>query len=150
MSDIKDNLRRLVLSLSEDEVHAVLAIVQSSMVEETGDVTCGTVPNGLTKADCKRLIKTMREKQSAAPASVQPADLRGAVHHLWTGRKTEGDVDRFYSGHGDAWQLLCHYDPHERDGSYHALCLSVLCVPCGAHVVFFVSDPLRAGKAGQP
>lgn len=39
MSDIKDNLRRLVLSLSEDEVHAVLAIVQSSMVEETGDVT---------------------------------------------------------------------------------------------------------------
>lgn len=71
MSDIKDNLRRLVLSLSEDEVHAVLAIVQSSMVEETGDVTCGTVPNGLTKADCKRLIKTMREKQSAAPASVQ-------------------------------------------------------------------------------
>ena len=34
--------------------------------------------------------------------------------------------------------------------SYHALCLSVLCVPCGAHVVFFVSDPLRAGKAGQP
>lgn len=70
MSDIKDNLRRLVLSLSEDEVHAVLAIVQSSMVEETGDVTCGTVPNGLTKADCKRLIKTMCEKQSAAPASV--------------------------------------------------------------------------------
>ena len=41
MSDIKDNLRRLVLSLSEDEVHAVLAIVQSSRVEETGDVTCG-------------------------------------------------------------------------------------------------------------
>lgn len=67
MSDIKDNLRRLVLSLSEDEVHAVLAIVQSSRVEETGDVTCGTVPDGLTKADCKRLIKTMREKQSAAP-----------------------------------------------------------------------------------
>ena len=80
MSDIKDNLRRLVLSLSEEEVHAVLAIVQSSMVEETGDVTCGTVPNGLTKADCKRLIKTMREKQSGAPASVQQTGQRAITH----------------------------------------------------------------------
>ena len=85
MSDIKGNLRRLVLSLSEDEVHAVLAIVQSSRVEETGDVTCGTVPDGLTKADCKRLIKTMREKQSAAPASVQQTGQRAITHirNVW-------------------------------------------------------------------
>ena len=85
MSDIKDNLRRLVLSLSEDEVHAVLAIVQSSRVEETGDVTCGTAPDGLTKADCKRLIKTMREKQSAAPASVQQTGQRAITHirNVW-------------------------------------------------------------------
>ena len=85
MSDIKDELRRQVLSLSEDEVRIVLAVVQSLRVEETGDVKCRTVPNGLTKADCKRLIKTMRENQSGAPASVQQTGQRAITHirNVW-------------------------------------------------------------------
>ena len=80
MSDIKDNLRRLGLFLSEDEVHAVLAIAQSLRVEETGDVIYGTAPDGMTKANCKRLIKAMREKQSGAPVSVQQTGQRAITH----------------------------------------------------------------------
>lgn len=85
MSDIKNDLRRQVLSLNKDETYVVLAIVQSLRVKETGDAICGTVPDGMTKADCKRLIKTMREKQSGAPASMQQTGQRAITHirNVW-------------------------------------------------------------------
>lgn len=81
MSNIKDELRRLILSCSGDELFVALAIMQSQRIEKSSDVRCRTAPDGLTKADCKRLIKMIRAKQSCADVQVQQTGQR-AINHI--------------------------------------------------------------------
>ena len=85
MSNIKDQVRRQILSLDKDDVLIVTAILQSLRIEKSSDVKYRSVPDAVTKADCKRLIKTMREKQSGAPASVQQTGQRAITHirNVW-------------------------------------------------------------------
>ena len=63
MSDIKDNLYSQILSLNENEVRIFLALMQDKLLEESAAVPDITPPEGMTKADCKRLIKSIRTKQ---------------------------------------------------------------------------------------
>lgn len=71
MSNIKDKLYRLILSCSGDELLVAIAITQSQCIGKSSDVRCRTAPDGLTKADCKRLIKMVRAKQSCTDVQVQ-------------------------------------------------------------------------------
>ena len=80
MSDIKDNLYSQILSLNENEVRIFLALMQDKLLEESAAVPDITPPEGMTKADCKRLIKSIRTKQPYAPASVQQTGQRAITH----------------------------------------------------------------------
>ena len=89
MSDIKDNLYSQILSLNENEVRIFLALMQDKLLEESAAVPDITPPEGMTKADCKRLIKSIRTKQpyadartqqSGSPASVQQTGQRAITH----------------------------------------------------------------------
>ena len=69
MNDIRNEVRRQILSLSEDELLVATAVLR---MKGTGDVDkYGTVPEGLTKAHCKRLIQAMRSKCTTESASVR-------------------------------------------------------------------------------
>ena len=68
MSDIKDNLYSQILSLNENEARIFLALMQDKLLEESAAVPDITPPEGMTKADCKRLIKSIRTKQPYADA----------------------------------------------------------------------------------
>ena len=85
MSNIKDQVRRQILSLDKDEVLIVTAVLQSLRIEKSSAVKYRCVPDAVTKADCKRLIKTMRAKQSGAPSSVQQTGQRAITHirNVW-------------------------------------------------------------------
>ena len=76
MSDIKDNLYSQILSLNENEVRIFLALMQDKLLEES---------EGMTKADCKRLIKSIRTKQPYADARTQQYSLRVISHirNVW-------------------------------------------------------------------
>ena len=72
MNDIRNEVRRQILSLSEDELLVATAILLSLRMKGIGNVDkYGTVPEGLTKAHCKRLIKAMRSKCTTESASVR-------------------------------------------------------------------------------
>ena len=75
MSDIKDNLYSQILSLNENEVRIFFALMQDKLLEESAAVPDITSPEGMTKADCKRLIKSIRTKQRYADARTQQYSL---------------------------------------------------------------------------
>ena len=81
MSDIKDNLYSQILSLNENEVRIFLALMQDKLLEESAAVTDTTPPSGMTKADCKRLIRSIRAKQPYPDAHVQQYSQR-AIDHI--------------------------------------------------------------------
>mgnify|MGYP006933255935 FL=1 len=85
MSDIKDNLYSQILSLNENEVRIFLALMQDKLLEESAAVPDITPPEGMTKADCKRLIKSIRTKQPYADARTQQYSLRVISHirNVW-------------------------------------------------------------------
>lgn len=85
MSDIKDNLYSQILSLNENEVRILLALMQDKLLEESAAVPDITPPEGMTKADCKRLIKSIRTKQPYADARTQQYSLRVISHirNVW-------------------------------------------------------------------
>ena len=82
MSDIKDNLYSQILSLNENEVRIFLALMQDKLLEESAAVPDITEPEGMTKADCKRLIKSI---QPYADARTQRYSLRVISHirNVW-------------------------------------------------------------------
>ena len=81
MSDIKDNLYSQILSLNENEVRIFLALMQDKLLEESTAVPDITPPEGMTKADCKRLIKSIRTKQPYADARTQPYSSTSKAQH---------------------------------------------------------------------
>ena len=81
MSKIKDELYRLILSCSGDELLVAFAIMQSQCIEKFSDVRYRTAPDGLTKSHCKRLIKMIRTKQSCADVQVQQIGQQ-AIDHI--------------------------------------------------------------------
>ena len=85
MSDIKDNLYSQILSLNENEVRIFLALMQDKLLEESTAVPDITPPEGMTKTDCKRLIKSIRTKQPYAAARTQQYSLRVISHirNVW-------------------------------------------------------------------
>lgn len=85
MNDIKEHLYKQILSLNKNEVHIFLALMQDALTEEYGTVTDTAPPSGMTKADCKRLIKSIRAKQPYADARIQQYSLRVISHirNVW-------------------------------------------------------------------
>lgn len=86
MNDIRNEVRRQILSLSGDELLVATAILLSLRMKGTGNVDkYGTVPEGLTKAHCKRLIKAMRSKCTTESASVRETGERAVdyIRNVW-------------------------------------------------------------------
>lgn len=85
MSKIRDELYRLILSCSGDELLVALAIMQSQCIEKSSDARYRTAPCGVTKARCKNLIKMIRTKQSCADVQVQQTGQRVIDHirNVW-------------------------------------------------------------------
>lgn len=85
MSNIKDELRKQILSLNENEVRIFLALMQSELLEKSAAVPGIAPPDGMTKADCKRLIKSIRTKQPYANVRVQQYSQRVISHirNVW-------------------------------------------------------------------
>lgn len=85
MSNIKDELYRLILSCSGDELLVAFAIMQSQCIEKSSDARYRTAPCGATKARCKNLIKMIRAKQSCADVQVQQTGQRVIDHirNVW-------------------------------------------------------------------
>lgn len=81
MNDIKEHLYKQILSLNKNEVHIFLALMQDALTGEYGTVTDTTPPSGMTKADCKRLIRSIRAKQPYPDAHVQQYSQR-AIDHI--------------------------------------------------------------------
>ena len=83
MNDIRDKARRLILSLNEDETCIVIAFLQSLHIKSSSDgAKYRAVPGGVTKADCKRLIKAMRVKQACIPDAQVQEFSRRAIDHI--------------------------------------------------------------------
>lgn len=83
MSDIRDKARRLILSLNEDETYIAIALLQSLHIKSGSDgVEYRAVPDKLTKADCKRLIKAMRVKQACITDAQTQEFSRRAINHI--------------------------------------------------------------------
>ena len=85
MSKIKDELYRLILSCSGDELLIAFAIMQSQYIEKSSDDRYRIAPEGMTKAGCKRLIKLIRAKQSCADVQTQQTGQRAICHirNVW-------------------------------------------------------------------
>ena len=100
MSNIKDELRRLTLSCSEDELLVAIAIMQSQRIEKTGDARYRTAPEGMTKAGCKRLIKMIRAKQSCADVQVQQTGQRAIdrIRNVWVPQIMQTKTDDAKAG----------------------------------------------------
>lgn len=81
MNDIRNEVRRQILSCSEDELFVAIAIMQSQRIEKSSDVRYKTAPSSMTKAKCKHLIKMIRAKQSCADVQVQQTGQR-AIDHI--------------------------------------------------------------------
>lgn len=97
MNDIRNEVRRQILSLSGDELLVATAILLSLRMKGTGNVDkYGTVPEWLTKAHCKRLIKAMRSKCTTESASVRETGECAVdyIRNVWIPQIMHGEPRR--------------------------------------------------------